>query len=484
MKMLKVALVVLVMAAMVTPVIAEDRLSLNGEMRVRGWHKDRGFDNFTDSDGDYVQDPDNTETYGDQRLRIGGKIAVAEGVSITFRTDITESNWGTTGGGNGFGSGRSGSNQQWDRAHIDQTAGSLHLRAGQFYQAYGKTYALDSQDNGLSADYVVGNGSINAFFMLNDNNASAGTSNCSLDQRKTYTVIDATTGLASKVTNPEYGETVCDGNNPYDPADKAGTKAYNALDTSAGKANNEADAFLAGAKYSGKFDNIALNVFVGNQTDGDEESVTLVGADVTIPLDAFKIVAELDFFDGDSAKKNVDAYGTQFMLDGSFAASDAFTIGGAFFYGLGDDEDTQYTNLGNGFGGWDPVMDIGSSLSNEQIAYGSPFNVASIAVYENTDLELTSAGSVGGRLYTNYMVNDDFTLGATVGYFVSEEDKIADLEVATLAGGFVYKLMENTSIQWQLQYISGTANQTHDTAVNGDIDFDAFEMGSGLFVKF
>ena len=85
MKMLKVLLAVLVMVAMVTPVIAEDRLSLNGEMRVRGWHQD--FDYDGDSD-------DSTDTWGDQRLRIGGKIAVAEGVSITFRTDITESNWG------------------------------------------------------------------------------------------------------------------------------------------------------------------------------------------------------------------------------------------------------------------------------------------------------------------------------------------------------------------------------------------------------
>jgi len=420
MKMLKVLLAVLVMVAMVTPVIAEDRLSLNGEMRVRGWHTDRGFDNFTDSDGNRVQDPDNTQTWGDQRLRIGGKIAVAEGVSITFRTDITESNWGTTGGGNGFGSGRSGANQQWDRAHIDLTSGSFHIRAGQYYQAYGKTYALDSQDNGLSVDYVIGDGSINAFFMVADDNGS----------------------------------------------------------------KDDSDAFLAGAKYSGKFDTIALNVFAGNQTDGSEESVTLVGVDVTIPLDALKIVAEVDFFDGDSKTANVDAYGTQAMVDASFALSDAFTLGGAVYYGAGDDEDVQYTGIGNGFGGWDPVMDIGTSLSNEQISYGSPFNVASVDGYEGAGFDLTSAGSVGGRLYTNFMASDDFTLGASLGYFVSEEDRIADLEVMTFAGGFVYKLMENTSLQLQVQYVDGTANQTDFSAVNGDVDFDSFSAGSGLFVKF
>ena len=53
MKLVKVLVAALVMAAMVTPVIAEDRLSLNGEMRVRGWHVD------TDND------EDSTDTYGD-----------------------------------------------------------------------------------------------------------------------------------------------------------------------------------------------------------------------------------------------------------------------------------------------------------------------------------------------------------------------------------------------------------------------------------
>ncbi|MBW2689419.1 MAG: hypothetical protein JRC99_05775 [Deltaproteobacteria bacterium] len=420
MKLLKVMLAVLVMAAMAVPVIAEDRLTLSGEMRVRGWHKDFSFDNFTNSEDEKVKDPDDTETWGDQRLRVGGKIAVAEGVSITFRTDITESNWGTTGGGNGFGSGRSGSNQQWDRAHIDLTKGAFHLRAGQQYKAYGKTYALDSQDNGISVDYKFGDVPVNAFFLVNDDNGS----------------------------------------------------------------RSKSDAFLVGAKVSPKFDNVAVNAFVGNQTDGSEESVTLIGADVTIPLDAFKIVAELDFFTGDSTSKNVDAYGTQFMLDGSMAVSDAVTLGGTFYYGAGDDEDMQYTNIGNGFGGWDPVMDVGTSLSNEQIKYGSPFNIASIQGYEGAGFQATSAGSVGGRLYGDFKASDALKLGATAGYFQSEEDKIADIEVLVLAGGLVYNLMANTTFHFQIEYTDGTVNKTDYTAVNGDIDFDNFRMGTGLYVKF
>ena len=44
MKLLKVLVAAAVMVAMVTPAIAEDRLSLNGQMRVGGWYLDDGSD--------------------------------------------------------------------------------------------------------------------------------------------------------------------------------------------------------------------------------------------------------------------------------------------------------------------------------------------------------------------------------------------------------------------------------------------------------
>ena len=442
MKLLKVAVAALVMAAMVTPVIAEDRLSLNGEMRVRGWHKDFDYDGDKD---------DTTDTWGDQRLRIGGKIAVAEGVSITFRTDITESNWGS---GNTFGSGRTGV-QQWDRAHIDLVSGNFHVRAGQQYVAYGMTYAVDSQDNGLAMDYYFGDTPLNVFVLVDDDGATA-----------------ATPAVPAYTLNPDTG--LVEGPDA-DAAD--GTAASSGFDN--------ADAFLYGAKIAPKFGDVATSFFLAGFNDGNEEDVYLVGADMKADFGGVKLAAEIDYFDGDANDAaGVDAYGTQAMVDASLAASDAFTVGGQVFYALGDDEDVQYTSIGNGFGGWDPINDVGTSLSNEQITYGSPFNVASISAYEEADQGLTSAGSVGGRLYTNFKASEDLSFGASVGYFVSEEDKIADIEVVALAGGLVYKIMENTSLQLQLQYVDGTANKTDFTAVDGDIDFDSFEAGTGLFVKF
>jgi hypothetical protein len=448
MKMLKVALAALVMVAMVTPVIAEDRLSLSGEMRVRGWH--------SDLDADW-EDSDSTETYGDQRLRIGGKIAVAEGVSITFRTDITESTWGS---GNTFGSGRTGV-QQWDRAHLDLVKGDFHVRAGQQYVGYGMTYVVDSQDNGVAVDYKFGDVPFNAFVLVDDDGATDGT-----DQY----IIDTDEFLADGVTpNPTYLDNIV---NPDYAAASAGT--------------DNADAFLYGVKIAPKFGDVATQFFIAGFNDGNEEDVYLFGANMNADFGGVKVAAELDVFDGD-ADKDTDAFGTQFMLDGSMALSDAFTLGGQFFYGAGDDEDVQYTSIGNGFNSWDPVMDVGTSLSNWEISYGNPFNVASTDGYEGQGFQLASAGSVGGRLYTNYMASDALSFGASVGYFVSEEDKIADIEVMALAAGLVYKVMENTSLQLQLQYTDGTINETDSTIAlgfDGDQDYDTFRAGTGLFVKF
>ncbi len=173
MKLLKVLVAALLLAAMVTPAIAEDRLSLSGEMRVRAFHVD------VDDDSD----DDSTTTWANQRLRIAGKIAVAEGVSVTFRTDITEgTNWGDHsgfGGGpgnpersNGFGSGRGGSQQQWDRAHLDITKNGYHLRAGQLYFGTFGTFAIDTQDNGLVFDFNPGM-KVEAFFIVDRNNDSS-----------------------------------------------------------------------------------------------------------------------------------------------------------------------------------------------------------------------------------------------------------------------------------------------------------------------
>ena len=215
MKLLKVLVAVLVMAAMAVPVIAEDRLSLSGEMRVRGWHVDNDWDSKVG---------DSTNTWADQRFRLGGKIAIAEGVSITFRTDITEANWGSN--NSAFGAGRGGSTQQWDRAHIDLTKGMVHVRAGQQLTYWSQTGVIDNQTTGISFDLATGI-PVSGFVYLNDdNNTAAGT---------------------ELYVYPRNWSAVW----PLTPM-----QAH---------ANNNSDAFVTGLKVSPKGDNWKAEFIVGNQ---------------------------------------------------------------------------------------------------------------------------------------------------------------------------------------------------------------------------
>jgi len=417
MKLLKALVVMLVAAALIVPAVsfAEDRLSLSGQMRTRAFHKDYSFDKL---------DNDGTDTYANQRLRIAGKIAVAEGVSVTFRTDITEgTNWGDSSDfqngldeaigpirTNGFGHGRSGAQQQWDRAHLDITKGNFHLRAGQQYVGSGGTWAVDTQDSGLALD--LGEGAPVKLFVIVDDDGGS---------------INAT------------------------------------------------DAFLFGGFGNLKGDNFKSRIILSGYNDGAEQEVYLVGVNGTLNLDAIKLMGELDFFTGDADDAaGVDAFGTQLLVDASLALSDTFTLGAQLFYAMGDDEDQQYVRLGNGFNGWDPIYDVGTNLSNEEIVFGNPF-----------DFTGQSAGVVGGRLYTNVKLSDSLSLGASAAYVQEEEDKLVEADGYALAAGLKYAILENTSIQMQLQYEDFDVTEVgQNGAADVDGGYDAFRAGTGIFVNF
>ncbi|NCO52793.1 MAG: hypothetical protein GW875_11945 [Deltaproteobacteria bacterium] len=391
-KFLKVMIVLLTIAAVAAPAFAEDRLGLSGEMRVRGWLLDDGTD---------------SKTYADQRLRIGGKFSIAEGVSVTFRTDVTERTWGA--GGSEFGSGRMPQDgQQWDRAHMDLTMGNFHVRAGQQYVGYGlMAGTINSQDAGFSVS-MKGPVAVSAFWLLDDQRGGTST----------------------------------------------------------------ADSYLSAVNVSHKTDAYAANVFVGNQTKAltGQENVYLIGVNTTMNLAAIKLAAEFDYFTGDYTN-NVDAFGAQLFLDASMAAGDAATVGAQLYYALAADDDgseVQYQNLGNDFNGWDPIVDVGTNLSNEQInVVARPF-----------DFTGDNAGLIGLRGYGNFKAGDALILGASLAYLLPEDDGMTNIDDAIVfAAGAVYKVMANTSLHAQFQYETTSVDQGSDPD-------DEYQAGMGLYVNF
>lgn len=378
-RILKVMIVLLAIAAMVTPVMAEDRLSLNGSMRVRAFYVDNG--------------DDYTESFVDQRLRIGGKLSIAEGVSVTFRFDETEANWGTP---NSDGTNRQGvrfiegeTGMQWDRAHLDLDFGSFKLRAGQAYFGAGLTAALDTQDAGIQ---VVA-GPVKAFFVLDSNND---------------TFIDR------------------DGNGKDD---------YNGTDSS--------DDYLVGLTYAQKMDNVKFEILSGLQKADDEE-VYLVGANVVAGLEALTLSAELDYFTGD-ASATKDAMGTQLYVDAAFAATETVTVGGKVLYALAADSDeVQYSYLGNSFGDWKPLTAILGGMAGEK---GSSYTHPHSKIFKN-------AGLIGLNGYAKVKASDDLSLAGSASYLMPEDDDMSptsdDAFQVVLAS--TYKLMSNAYLDATAQY--------------------------------
>ena len=429
-RFLKIAIVLLAIAAMATPVMAEDMLSLGGQMRVRGWYKDA--DNANDS----------TATWADQRLRIGGKLSIADGVSITFRTDITESVWGS---GNVYGSGRIGM-QQWDRAHIDlKFSDGFSVRAGQQFVWFLESGAFNTQSNGVKAVIGAGPVKITPFFFLEKNN-------------------DVAKSAAHAVVSEDPaapGTCACEWVSASDPAYKS-------------------DGFTYGANAAFGDDTFKANVLFAaqNKVNNADEDVYLFGADVKLNFDVVNIIAEMNYFTGD-ANATQDAYGLQGFVDASFGLGEAMTLGGQVYYADGDTKDAQYITLGNDFGGWDPLNEHGTGLNNEQITPGSANMFGTSA--RPYGIFAPGAGVMAGRIYLDAKIGDDMTLGGSVSYLEPEEDSVTAVDSAiNTTVGLHYNVMANTSIGAQVEYIS----IDQSSAASPDAPEDALAAGFGLFVNF
>ncbi|SHJ07494.1 hypothetical protein SAMN02745165_01490 [Malonomonas rubra DSM 5091] len=128
-KFLKVMITLLVIAGFVAPVaMADDRVSLSGYYQLRGYATDNVYG--TDACDPYDDDCNDSEQFFYQRLRVQTDIAVAEGVTVTFRGDLLEGS-GDERNGNGMPVGDESDDNDFDLdkafVTIDQAAYTLTL---------------------------------------------------------------------------------------------------------------------------------------------------------------------------------------------------------------------------------------------------------------------------------------------------------------------------------------------------------------------
>lgn len=284
-KFLKVLMVVALAAAMVAPAVAEDRLSLAGAMEVRGF--------FTNVDNGTT---DTSDAWNDQRFRVGGKIAVAEGVSVNFRFDATESPenssgraaWGSDDTNKQYTQRRA--DVQFDKAYLQlDNLGGYTLQAGELY--YGGA-GIGTLGDVLGAGVVVKRGTASVFFIKQGEDHSSATQN---------------------------------------------------------------DAHLIGAQYGFKTDTMSITPMVAyNDESAKDANLLGLGLNAAAKLGAINIKGDLNVFSGEKTAA-VDYTGTQLYLDASTALSDTVTVGGIFLYATGETTDDQVTRMkGTGFGGFSP----------------------------------------------------------------------------------------------------------------------------------
>jgi len=370
-RILKAMIVLLAIAAMVAPAMAEDRLSLSGYYTLRGYSKDNM--NYDDDDSDSTQ-------YFYQRFRLGGNLAVAEGVSVIFRADIAEGTTSTATedhDGDNIGEGGSGANDkgniQFDQAYVKIEKEAYTLSAGQFGGGFGNAMMLD-----MTRSTAI---------------------------KVTLNAIDLTF---------EYH------------------KLYE------GDAQYSDDVDLYMVVWGMNSDDVNLDVMGGfvNYPTVDGE-LYMGGAAVNFDLGPVRINTELDVLSGefdDAAGDTIDTKGLQLYVDGSLPLSETFTVGGAVIYAKGydDDDERQVTGVGYDFEpeeyGYMKTIMGGAYAGNALDPAGEDTGVVSgqlYAAFQATD----TIGLKGTVVYAEPESTSDYydsfiVAGASVRYKLAENTTV------------------------------------------------------------
>ena len=438
-KFLKSMIVLLAIVAMAAPAFAADNLTLGGQMRVGAWYLDDGGDSTT--------------SYIEHRLRVGGKFSVTDGVSVTFRKDFSDQQWGSAGP-----YGRD--NYEIDRAHLDITKGMFHLRAGQLYFGTGGQFAVDTETTGAVLDMNFGAAKVQFAYLLPEQNGAGVDDN--------LLVLNA----SHKTDLYSANVFVANAKTSYDNSAAARKAAY----VAAWEAQRVERSYAYNILYD--LDDGDYDVY-GDLDDADDAGVEAVeefdagsdgdifvyGFGATFNLDAVKLETGLSIFTGD-VTDTIDATVTQFNLKGTMAASETMSVGATFYYAKAADADeAQITYVGNGFNGYD-VTNYGA-LENEYLNG-----------YANRVYDFTGAGSgvMGGQIFASLKANDATTFYGSLAYLTPEDDEFTGVDSdLALNVSVAYKIMDGVSMATQLQYVD------RDDAAGTDAKT---AVGARLYVNF
>ena len=384
--------------------VADDRLSLSGEMRVRAWSKDN-YDFDTESEDAF------NEKFWDQRFRMMAVISPADGVKGVLRFDFAEDHWGSD---NWAGVRYNETSElQVDRAYLDVTRGILNIKAGQQYIGLGNSIAYDAQATGL-------------VFTIN-------------------TPVVVTAGFVKASENGSKSDEEIGGN------DREDTDQY-VLDVS-----YKTDAFKIGAFYAMQTDG----------RDGDDNpEPTVMGLYGKFAIGPVNFWGEFNSFGG-SYNSTVDYTGMQLYLEPSIALNDQLTLGANVVYsdGTAEDDELKITRMPNAyFGSWN-ASDYGA-FNTDITPLACPITGVPDGVAGDVfDPAGTQAGAMGLGIFAKFVPVEDWTLYGQVMYLQAvEDDRNGEFSDATIFNvSAEYQLVKNCAVAVGYNYTNLEADDDVET---------------------
>lgn len=413
---MKKLLLILMVLALVSPALAENRLTITGTYDVTAIASDNvtaqnmGIDDLGDAD---------KHSYLHQRFRVQPKIQVADGVTANLRFDFAEGIWGQD---RDFDPNRAGdtstnsddSELQVDRAYVSVNTAWLIINAGLQFVPAGQTQVF--RDNQPALQFI----------------AKTGTP---FGIRVAWVKASESIGVATGLSDE-------------------------------GDENEDTDRYLGDLSY--KSDAFKANLFYVMQKDGSGDSdgdgivddwrdePNVAGLLVRTSLGGVAITGEVATFGGDNGN-GTDYTGTQVNVNGMMKLSDALSLGMDLIYSsAAGANERKLTYMGNPFASFDAKN--GGTMGWDMLTYGR--NTAQLFASwpppglmpgDFFDPFETGAGAMGAGVGVKFIPVDKFTLIGQLHYLVADDDEIPGV-IGEFESGYnllvaaVYQLAPKTTL--------------------------------------
>ncbi len=413
-KFMKVLVALVAAVAIAAPAFAAGSFTLGGELRFEGIYQDA-----TDGDDTYMGVT--------QRLRIAASFKPTDRVTVNWRTDFSDGNWGDNTMGRLFQD--QGNAADTDRAFAVIALDPATITIGSFQWGIGGPlfHGTAAQSTGLKVALKDVPVTVAAF--LRNNNEGSTT---------TYTVADY------------------DGDGDQDSL-VASSTAYDNQDT----------VLLMAAVNLGPVElSVGHHMAEGGSSD---YAITSAFAWGHFDLDVVKLMAGVAYFTGE-VSDTVDAKGIEAAAEATMAVSETVEVGAGLYYGADTDSDeAQITAIGQAFGDGDYLSR--GPLQDEDLLFGGRvydiFNAINIApgapAFAIPAAQVNGSGVMAGQIFAKAAVAAKTDVTGSIAYAVPADDEFAIADSAIVANaGISHMLVDNVQVAIQGQYVAWDVNDNGD----------------------